>query len=96
MGHYPSIDVLESISRTMVNITDKQHLAAATQMREWLAAHRDAEDLIHIGAYAKGSNPRVDTALQKMPEMESFLRQRLEDGATGEEARQQLMKLTAA
>jgi flagellum-specific ATP synthase len=95
MGHYPSIDILDSISRTMVNIADEEHLAAAAQVREWLAAYRDAEDLIHIGAYAKGSDPKVDIALQKLPDIENFLRQSLEEGATGEEARQNLMSLTA-
>lgn len=95
MGHYPSIDILDSISRTMVSTADEEHLAAAAQVREWLAAYRDAEDLIHIGAYAKGSNPKVDIALQKLPDIENFLRQSLEEGATGEEARQNLMSLTA-
>jgi flagellum-specific ATP synthase len=94
MGHYPSIDILDSISRTMVNIADEEHLAAAAQVREWLAAYRDAEDLIHIGAYAKGSDPKVDIALQKLPDIENFLRQSIEEGATGEEARQNLMSLT--
>jgi flagellum-specific ATP synthase len=94
MGHYPSIDILDSISRTMVSTADEKHLAAAAQVREWLAAYRDAEDLIHIGAYAKGSNPKVDIALQKLPDIENFLRQSLEEGATGEEARQNLMSLT--
>jgi flagellum-specific ATP synthase len=95
MGHYPSIDILESISRVMVNIADPDHLSAAAQLRDWLAAYRDAEDLIHIGAYAKGSNPRVDAALDKLPKIESYLRQPLEEGADGQEARRKLLELTA-
>ncbi|MBU1936279.1 FliI/YscN family ATPase [bacterium] len=94
MGHYPSIDILESISRVMVNIADPAHLAAASRFREWLSAYRDAEDLIHIGAYSKGSNARVDTAIEKLPEIETYLRQPLEEGATGEMARQELLRIT--
>jgi flagellum-specific ATP synthase len=95
MGHYPPIDILESLSRVMVNITDKEHLAAAIRLRDWMSAYRDAEDLIQIGAYAKGSNPKVDIALERLPKIETYLRQRLEEGATGDEARQRLLALTA-
>ncbi|MFH1011595.1 MAG: FliI/YscN family ATPase [bacterium] len=95
MGHYPPIDILDSLSRVMVNIADPEHLAAATRLRDWLSAHRDAEDLIHIGAYAKGSNPKVDIALERLPKIEKYLRQPLDEPATGEDARARLLTLAS-
>lgn len=95
IGHYPSIDVLDSISRVMINIVDPDHQAAANRIRDWLAAYRDVEDLIHIGAYSQGSNPKADMALKKLPEIENYLRQVLEEGTTGEIARQRLLELVA-
>src|SRR5262249_44915694 len=55
-GHYPAVDVLGSLSRVMVDIVSPEHLAQANRVRGWLATHRDAEDLIQIGAYARGSS----------------------------------------
>jgi len=95
MGHYPPIDVLDSLSRVMVTIADSEHLAAATRLRDWLSAYRDVEDLIHIGAYAKGSNPKADIAMERLPKIEKYLRQSLEEAATGDEARAQLLALAS-
>lgn len=74
-GHYPAIDVLGSISRCMIDVVSNEHLKAANKFRELLAAYKDAEDLINLGAYARGSNPVVDEAIDRMPEMNAFLRQ---------------------
>ena len=62
-NHYPAIDVLPSISRTMPDVTDVDHRRKAGQVREWLATLRDSEDLVSVGAYVAGSNPRIDAAL---------------------------------
>src|SRR3546814_13650090 len=59
-GHFPTIDVLESISRVVPSITTAAQRQAATELRRLMAAHRDAKDLIDIGAYVPGSNPMVD------------------------------------
>jgi flagellum-specific ATP synthase len=74
-GHYPAIDVLQSVSRVMTDVVDKGHLAAARLLRDLLAAHRQASDLIDVGAYAPGANPRVDRALKVLPAVRKFLRQ---------------------
>jgi flagellum-specific ATP synthase len=74
-GHYPAIDVLGSISRCMRDVIDDEHLAAANRFRELLASYKEAEDLINLGAYAKGSNNLVDKAIEMIDDMNSFLRQ---------------------
>jgi flagellum-specific ATP synthase len=88
-GHFPSIDVLESISRLTPAITTQDQRAAATQMRRLLAAYRDAKDLIEIGAYVAGTNALVDRAIELRDAMDGFLRQELHDltPATGAWAR---------
>lgn len=74
-GHYPAIDVLESISRVMPSITTQEHRKAVHRFLDLLATYREAEDLINIGAYVKGSNPRIDEAVLHIEEMRSFLKQ---------------------
>jgi flagellum-specific ATP synthase len=75
-NHYPAVDVLQSVSRLMPSITTESHRAAAGQLRSLLAAYREAEDLINIGAYVDGSNPRIDRARRHIDAMRAFLRQR--------------------
>jgi flagellum-specific ATP synthase len=74
-GHYPAIDVLQSISRSMHDLVPPEVVHLASQMREIMAAYNDAEDLITIGAYKAGQNPRVDRAVQKIDAVHGFLRQ---------------------
>lgn len=74
-GHFPSIDVLESVSRVAPKVTTAEHYAQANELRRLLAAYRDARDLVEIGAYAKGSNAAVDRAVQLKPAIDHFLRQ---------------------
>lgn len=76
LGHYPAIDILESASRVMPNIIDEQHLLAAMRFKEILAVYKGSEDLISIGAYAKGSNPHIDLAISKIDDFNNFLKQR--------------------
>ncbi len=71
-GHYPAIDVLESVSRLATEITSDEVRAAATALRETLAVHRAKEDLISIGAYAPGSDPRVDYAIAQLPAIDAL------------------------
>jgi FliI/YscN family ATPase len=72
-NHYPAIDVLHSVSRTMPAVTTPDHRRRAGAVREWLATLRDNEDLVSVGAYAAGSNPRVDAALARREAIGSFL-----------------------
>ena len=78
-GHYPAVDVLESISRSMTDVATDNHLARATELRRLLATYRDAEDLINIGAYVPGSNIDIDRSMRLMPQINRFLRQGLRE-----------------
>jgi len=72
-NHYPAIDILQSVSRTMPEVTVPEHRDKAGQVREWLAVLRDSEDLVSVGAYVAGSNPRIDAALARRDAIERFL-----------------------
>ncbi|HEY3398264.1 MAG TPA: FliI/YscN family ATPase [Armatimonadota bacterium] len=76
-GHYPAVDVLQSLSRLFTQITTPEHRRAALQLRELLAVYAEAEDLINLGAYAPGSNRRLDRAVGLREEILGFLRQDL-------------------
>jgi flagellum-specific ATP synthase len=92
-GHYPAIDVLSSISRVMNDITSRPQQDAAALVRELLAAYRDHEDLISIGAYRKGANRNVDVATEMREEFDRFLRQRIEEPVTLADASAALVEL---
>ncbi|MCH8923851.1 MAG: EscN/YscN/HrcN family type III secretion system ATPase, partial [Planctomycetes bacterium] len=92
-GHYPAIDLLESISRVMPAVTDPQHQQAAATLRRLLAAHRDHEDLISIGAYRRGANPVVDAAIEMEDDINSLLRQSVDEASTVASAREALLEL---
>ena len=72
-NHYPAIDVLQSISRVMSSIASKEHKGAAGKLRNVLATYQEAEDLINIGAYKRGSNPGIDYAISKIDAVNDFL-----------------------
>lgn len=74
-NHYPAIDVLQSISRCMNSIVEKNHKVAAGKLKNVLATYSEAEDLINIGAYKPGSNPGIDFAITKIEQVNQFLRQ---------------------
>ncbi|MBO3129997.1 FliI/YscN family ATPase [Dermatophilus congolensis] len=94
-GHFPAIDVLESISRANKALTTREQREAATTIRKLMAAQRDAKDLIDIGAYVKGTNPLVDKALELAPEISSFLIQDMEDLTPYEQSWAQLSAIAA-
>src|SRR5690348_15650732 len=74
-GHYPAIDVLQSISRVMPQLVSKEHLQHARKIRETLAEFRRSEDLIRLGAYTSGASPRLDAALRVQDDLNRFLQQ---------------------
>ncbi len=93
-GHYPAIDVLQSVSRCMPEITPPAQQAAARKLQAALAVYRDAEDLINIGAYVKGSNPEIDDAIARYAPINAYLRQGVRESvppAASVAALQQLM-----
>jgi FliI/YscN family ATPase len=75
MGHYPAIDMLNSVSRLASRVATPEQREAARRVRETLASYQQSEDLINLGAYAAGSNPRLDTAIRLRPQLLEFLRQ---------------------
>jgi FliI/YscN family ATPase len=81
-NHYPAIDVLSSVSRTMPDVTHVEHRLKAGQLREWMSAIRETEDLVSVGAYVAGSNPRVDEALARRDRINDFLRQNADTPST--------------
>jgi FliI/YscN family ATPase len=89
-GHYPAIDILQSISRLMPDLASPEHREAAQTVRELLAVYHEHEDLISIGAYRAGSNPLVDAAIKMKPEIDLFLRQAVTD-STGLETVVQIL-----
>jgi flagellum-specific ATP synthase len=92
-NHYPAIDVLESVSRLMIEVADKEHLEFANRLNETLANYHEAEDLIQIGAYVKGSSPKTDYAIAKIEQINEFLRQGIFEKSTFEETRQKLISI---
>jgi flagellum-specific ATP synthase len=85
-NHYPCIDVLASVSRLMNDLVPMAYVQKAGKIREWLSTYRKAEDMVNIGAYAKGSNPKIDLALNKIDAISSFLIQRSEERVVVENA----------
>ncbi|MBX7115538.1 MAG: FliI/YscN family ATPase [Myxococcaceae bacterium] len=75
-GHFPAVDVLSSISRVMTDVVTGEHGDLALGLREVLATYREAADLVDVGAYVPGSNPKVDHALKCLPAVNAFLRQK--------------------
>jgi flagellum-specific ATP synthase len=82
MNHYPAIDMLNSISRVMTDVVSPEHENLANRFKELYATYREAEDLINIGAYVKGSNRRIDEAVAKIDKMNQFLRQGMNETAS--------------
>jgi FliI/YscN family ATPase len=92
-GHFPAIDVLASVSRVRSRVTSKQHQALAGEVTRLLAAYRDVEDLIQIGAYSKGNNVEVDRAIALLPRLRTYLRQHQHEDATLEQSVQALAEI---
>jgi flagellum-specific ATP synthase len=92
-NHYPSIDVLNSISRLMSEIADDNHKEAAGEIRDLMAAYNDSEDLINIGAYVKGTNKRVDNAIMHHDNILKFLKQGVNEHNEFEKSIEMLKKI---
>ncbi|MBQ9365489.1 MAG: flagellar protein export ATPase FliI [Schwartzia sp.] len=89
-NHFPAIDILASVSRVMTDVVDDKHMNAARNLRALLATYREAEDLIHIGAYVKGSSKKIDEAIAKIDAINGFLCQGVFEKTTFEEMEKQL------
>jgi len=94
-GHFPAIDVLQSISRVRGDVVDKEQVRAAIRVLSLLSVYQAIEDLVNIGAYVPGANSEYDLAVQSRPKILNYLQQVPEDSSTLEQSRKQLMDLTA-
>lgn len=92
-NHYPAIDVLQSISRCMSQVVPKDHKQVAGKLKNVLATYNEAEDLINIGAYKKGSNANIDLAIEKIDSVNAFLMQDVDEKLTFEQSVQMLKDL---
>ncbi len=92
-NHYPAIDLLRSSSRVMQRLVDSEHSRLGAEIREILAVYEEQEDLINIGAYKQGSNPKIDRALKYIDQVNRFLRQGITERSGFDEARQEMAEL---
>lgn len=92
-GHFPAIDVLRSISRLRTDVCSKEIVMAGREVTGNLATFKRVEDMVNIGAYARGSSPEIDKAIDMVPAINAFLRQEVENGQTLEESFAQLQEL---
>ncbi|MCL2295239.1 MAG: FliI/YscN family ATPase [Spirochaetes bacterium] len=92
-NHYPAIDVLKSISRISNRILPKEIKESAGYLRNKVAVFSEAEDIINVGAYVKGSNPEIDEAIKKQPEIKKFLAQKIDEASALEESFMEITKI---
>ncbi|MHB8929135.1 MAG: flagellar protein export ATPase FliI [Melioribacteraceae bacterium] len=95
-GQFPAIDTLQSVSRVMPDIIDHDHYQRAMRFNEIIATYKEAEDMINIGAYVKGSNPQIDHALSKISQLRSFLKQEIFEKALYDESVERLSNIIEA
>jgi flagellum-specific ATP synthase len=93
MNQYPAVDLLQSISRIMKDVVSAEHRSLVERALEVLSTYKRYEDVITIGAYKDGTNPRVDYAIRMMERLRSFIKQRIDERVTFDESVRQLMKL---
>jgi flagellum-specific ATP synthase len=94
-NHYPSVDILQSVSRVMVDIVPEEHVMSARRINQVVSTYRDAEDLINIGAYQRGSNQEIDLAIEMMPTINAFLQQRIRESVSYEDSLKQLIDIAS-
>ncbi len=92
-GHYPAVDISQSVSRLMSAVVSEEHLAAAQKLREIYATYADAEDLINIGAFSPGSNRRIDGAISLIDRINEFLVQPVRQRTPFEETVRRLTEI---
>lgn len=93
-GHYPAIDVLQSASRVMKAVTTPEHVRMALKIREMMATYKEAEDLINIGAYKSGANPKIDKAIKAIDQINDFLKQKTDDSANMTQCLRTMQQIT--
>ncbi len=92
-NHYPAIEITESLSRLMEQIADPEHLQEAAHLRRIVAAYRENEELIALGAYTRGNHADIDEAIDKIDDIRNFLCQRIDERSSLEQSLQELFAL---
>lgn len=92
-GQYPALDIMASISRSMMDIVEPEHREASEFFKRTYAAYKDVEDMVNIGAYKKGSNREIDFAIDMMPRLNEYIRQDVESEVSFEESVSSLLRL---
>lgn len=92
-GQFPAINILKSISRLMNHLASEEHKEAANKVRETLSTYLNSEDLISIGAYKRGASKEIDEAIERYPNIISFLKQRTDEKITMEQSVQSIIQL---
>ena len=92
-NHYPAIDVLNSVSRLMNEICESPHKKASSEARDILATYKEAEDLINIGAYESGTNPKIDLSIKYIDKVNQFLKQNVDEATIFDESKNKLITL---
>ena len=93
LGHYPAIDVINSVSRVMINIVPSGHLAASQRFKELMAVYQEAKDLIDVGAYQKGSSPKIDLAIGMLDPINAYLKQDINESWKFEDSARLLLDI---
>jgi len=94
-NHFPAIDVLDSISRLMIDVSSEEVMRVSGKARKIISDYRDAEDLINIGAYVKGSSPAIDFSLEKIDLINNFLKQGIDESMPFEQAFAELSNIVS-
>ena len=94
-GHYPAIDILQSVSRLANHLQDEEHLRSVQTLRRALALYVKMEDVVHMGAYEKGTNIQLDVVLDNLQEIERFLAQPEKERTRFDETRQRVLQLAS-
>ena len=94
-NHFPAIDILRSVSRLDRAVCSENEISLISNVRDLMSLYKQNEDLINVGAYLRGSNPKIDLAIEKFPEIEKFLRQRYDELWTRNQSLEQLSSVFA-
>lgn len=92
-GHFPAVNVLDSVSRVMSAVSSKVHRTAASKMRKTLATYEKQKDLILLGAYQQGSDPQVDDAIKRIDSVQAFLKQATDENVSATDSIARLMSM---
>ena len=95
-GHYPAVDIEGSISRVMPMVTSEEHQQLARQLRQMYSLYQQNKDLISIGAYTRGNDPRIDHAIELNPVIKFFLQQKMNEVIPYDQSLSQLQEILQA